>query len=74
MSQEWVETLGLISKYRSSHPEGLYKNHSAENGRKLLGDHPLWGPVSVKLQNEGVKLSITSKQLHRSNQQHYLFI
>ena len=64
----------LVSKYRSSHPEELYKNHSAENVPKLLGEHPLWGPVSVKLQNEGLKFLITSKQLHRSNQQHHLFM
>ena len=60
-----------VFKYRSSRPEKLYINQSAENVRKLLGEHPLWGPVSVKLQNEGLKFSITSKKLHRSNQQHH---
>ena len=68
------ETTRLVSKYRSSRPEDLYKNHFAENVRKLLGEHSLWCPVSVKLQNEGLKFSITSKQLHRSNQQHHLFM
>ena len=74
VSQEWVETMRLVSKHRRSRPEELYKNQSAENVRKFLGEHPLWGPVSVKLQNEGLKFSITSKQLHRSNQQHHFFM
>ena len=73
VSQEWVETMRLVSKHRRSRPEELYKNQSAENVRKFL-EHPLWGPVSVKLQNEGLKFSITSKQLHRSNQQQHLFM
>ena len=30
----------FVSKYRSSHPEELHKNHTAENVRKLLGEHP----------------------------------
>ena len=64
----------LVSKYRNSRPEELYKNHSAESVRKLLGEHPLWGPISVKLQKEGLKFSITSKQLHISNQQYHLFM
>ena len=64
----------LVSKYRSSCPEELFKNHSAENVQKLLEEHPLWGPVSVKLQKEGLKLSITTIQLHRSNTQHNLFM
>ena len=71
VSQEWVETMRIVFKYRSSRPEKLYKNQSAENVRKLLGVHQLWSPVSVKLQNEGLKFSITSKKLHRSNQQHH---
>ena len=72
--QEWVETMRLVSKYRNSRPEELYKNHSAESVRKLLGEHPLWGPISVKWQKEGLKFSITSKQLHISNQQYHLFM
>ena len=74
VSQEWVETIRLVSKYSSSRPEELYKNQSVENFQKLLGEHPLWDPVSVKLQNEGLTFLITSKQLHRSNQQHHLFM
>ena len=73
VSQEWVETMRLVSKHRRSRPEELYKNQSAENVRKFL-ENPLWGPVSVKLHNEGLKFAITSKQLHRSNQQHHLFM
>ena len=64
----------LVSKCRSSRPEELYKNHSAENVRKPLREHPLWGPISVKLQNESLQFSIKSKQLHSSNQQHHLFM
>ena len=67
------ENMRLVSKHRSSGPDELYKNHPAESVRKLLGEHPLWGHISVKLQNEGLKFSITSKQLHRSNQQHHFF-
>ena len=74
VSQEWVETIRLVSKYRSSRPEELYKNQSAKNVRKRLGEYPLWGPVSVKLQNEGRKFSTTSKQFHRSNQPHHILM
>ena len=47
-------TVRIVHESRNSRPVVLYKNSCSKNFAKFSRKHSWWGPVLIKLRNEGL--------------------